>query len=268
MVIFEIRDSSINSGKLLGFLFYYEKSGRFFTELLSSVNEWDAPFIFSGFVKKKQHSIDSEWSMRFVRQRIIPYERQNLGEILKENKLKAYDEYRLLLLSEGRCAQDELYLVKTEPDELPKEIQERLAKKVCDVIPLSDSNALIFFKDNSARKTDIGKLIGDNRLFANVLKDNDIFNSVKVSPGGNGIEWGTDRFLAAELLYSSGIKSHISYGDMISFVRSRLIDTSEAARILGCSRQYINQLVKQGKLHPILSESNNRLFLLSEIETE
>lgn len=268
MTIFEIRDSSIDSGKLLGFLFYYERSRRFFAELLSEVNEWEAPFIFSGFVKKRQYSIDSEWSMRFVRQRIIPYERQNIGSILKANKLKEYDEYKLLLLSEGRCAQDELYLVKTKPDMLTGEIKERLAKKVSDVIPLPDFKALVFFKDKSVRRIDIEAITAGNRLFANVLKDNNIFSSVKVSPGGNGIEWDSDRFLPAELLHTVGTESQVTYEDMMSFVSSRVIDTTKAASMLGCSRQYINQLVKQGRLNPLLSESNNRLFLLSEIEAE
>ena len=111
MVTFEIRDAATGEKRLLGYLFYYERSRRFFAELLEKWDEWAAPFIFSGFVKRGIYSIDSEWSMKFVRQRIIPADRQNLGAILRDNNLREYDEYRLLLLSEGRCAQDDLYLV-------------------------------------------------------------------------------------------------------------------------------------------------------------
>ena len=68
--------------RLLGYLFYYERSRRFFAELLEGVDEWEAPFIFSSFVKKNIRSIDSEWSMKFVQQRIIPADRQNLGDTL------------------------------------------------------------------------------------------------------------------------------------------------------------------------------------------
>jgi len=38
--------------------------------------------------------MDSFWGGKFVAQRIIPPDRQNLGSILKENGLKAYDEPR------------------------------------------------------------------------------------------------------------------------------------------------------------------------------
>ena len=49
MEIFEIRDSSAEN-LLLGFLFYYEKDRRFYAELLEEIDEWYAPFIFSGQV--------------------------------------------------------------------------------------------------------------------------------------------------------------------------------------------------------------------------
>ncbi len=55
--------------------------------------------------------------------RIIPTDQQNLGQVLKENGLKEYDEYSLLMLSMGRCAQDDYYLAPIEDGELPKEIK-------------------------------------------------------------------------------------------------------------------------------------------------
>jgi hypothetical protein len=50
----------------------------------------------------------------------------NLVQVQKENGLKEYDEYRLLMLSMGRCAQDDYYLVPMEEGELPEEIQKPL----------------------------------------------------------------------------------------------------------------------------------------------
>ena len=43
-----------------------------------------------------------------MQQRIVPTDRQNLGEILRDNGLKEYDEFELLMLATGRCAQDDL----------------------------------------------------------------------------------------------------------------------------------------------------------------
>ena len=98
MVIFEILNKSENK-RLLGYLFYFERSGRFFTELLETLDEWSSPFIFSGHVKKGIYSIDSTWSAKFVSQRIIPSDRQNLGSLLRDNSLTKYDEFKLLLLN-------------------------------------------------------------------------------------------------------------------------------------------------------------------------
>ena len=92
MIVFEIHNKAENR-RLLGYLFYYDRSKRFYTELLSDLDEWSAPFIFAGHVKRCEYSIDSVWSKKFVNQRIIPLDRQNLGSILKENGLKTYDEY-------------------------------------------------------------------------------------------------------------------------------------------------------------------------------
>jgi len=53
--------------------------------------------------------------------------------------------------------------------------------------------------------------------------------------------------------------------ELINFISENVIGTAEASEILGCSRQYIDQLVKQGKLIPIKQLSNNKLFLKSDI---
>ena len=39
----------------------------------------------------------------------------------------------------------------------------------------------------------------------------------------------------------------------------------QRAELLNCSRQYINELVKSGKLHPIKASEKNTLFLKREI---
>lgn len=43
----------------------------------------------------------------WVRQRIVPPDRQNIGQILKANGLEEYDEFSLLMFGSGRCAQDD-----------------------------------------------------------------------------------------------------------------------------------------------------------------
>jgi predicted DNA-binding transcriptional regulator AlpA len=48
-------------------------------------------------------------------------------------------------------------------------------------------------------------------------------------------------------------------------VEYRVITAAEAADILGCSRQNIDDLTKRGKLHPIKSSGKTTLYLKSEI---
>lgn len=253
---------------LVGYLFYYERSRRFFAELPEDVDEWKAPFLFSSFVKRNIRSIDSEWSMKFVQQRIIPPDRQNLGDILKANNLSEYDEYKLLQLSEGRCAQDELFLVKISADKLLPEIASRLNRKVRDILPMTDHRATVFFMDDTARIIALKELCASDRRFDHIFRNDDLFRNVRVSPGGNGIEWGEERFLSAERLYPAGSKSPLHYSDLLSYVKKRVIDTTETAELLNCSRQYINQLTKNEKLLPLKSGSNNNLFLKSDPEKE
>lgn len=267
MVVFEIRDKYLNK-RLLGYLFYYGRSKRFFAELLSDTDEWTCPFIFSDYVKKGIYSINSVRSAKFVEQRIIPPDRQNLGVILKENGLKEYDEFKLLLLSEGRCAQDELYLVRISERDIIPEIVNRFAGKVLDVMALENMRVLVFFVDKTSALADVGRICRDDRLFGNVLNSAEIFRNVRVSPGGNGIEWGEERFISAETLSSSGKRTAISYEDLIGFIKGRLADTAEATDLLNCSRQYIKQLADKERLTPLREGANSNLYFKSEIERE
>ncbi len=265
MEIFEIRDSSAEN-LLLGFLFYYEKDHRFYAELLEEIDEWYAPFIFSGQVRAGNYSIDSSLSLKFVQQRIIPRDRQNLGSILKSNKLKEYDEYKLLCLSDGRCAQDELFVVKTKEENLPDEIKMRLDRKVLDVIPVNSNELIVFFRDGYTVNYSVKENDGDRREFGKILTDPEIFERVRVSPGGNGAEWGEEHEISATKLRNSGTPLELNYEIMLSFAKRRLSDTTESAEFMGCSRQYIGQMVREDRLHPVKMTSNNNLFLKSELE--
>ncbi|WP_437834609.1 helix-turn-helix domain-containing protein (plasmid) [Niallia taxi] len=50
-----------------------------------------------------------------------------------------------------------------------------------------------------------------------------------------------------------------------SFIQEEALFTSEAAELLGCSRQAIHKLVKKGMLVPVKDSGKERLFLRREI---
>lgn len=74
------------------------------------------PLIPEAFAKKGIYEVDSDWTLRFVRERVVPSSRQNIGAILKAHGLKYYDEYALLFDSKGYCSQDDCYLEEETPE--------------------------------------------------------------------------------------------------------------------------------------------------------
>ena len=85
MKIFAIRDESMPEQFDLAYLFYYETEKRFYIELPDDADPWETPLLLSSFVKKGEKTVNSYWSKIWVQQRIVPTDRQNLGQILKDN---------------------------------------------------------------------------------------------------------------------------------------------------------------------------------------
>ena len=104
MKIFPIRDASLPEDFDLGYLIYYEKSGRFCIELNPVADEWDMPLLLSSFARRSIFTLSFHWSRIWVEQRIIPPDRQNPGMILREYGLKEYDPFALLMIAKGRYA--------------------------------------------------------------------------------------------------------------------------------------------------------------------
>lgn len=263
MKVFAIRDDGI-IGRDLGYLLYYEKSKAYYIELPENSDEWETPLILSSFVRRGEHSVSAYWSRIWVEQRVIPPDRQNIGKILLDNGLNAYDDFQLLLKSDGRCAQDDLYI--KEINSLPESIKTRWLYKVDDVIPLENYHLLVFFRDGAVRKCDIRQIVGDDRAFIPVVSKTDIFDNVKLQPDGYGVAWDENTVISDYALYKSGTCIPLTLNDFFSFVSLRVVNTEEAQKMLHCTRQNISDLVKRGKLHPIRHDRNNTLFLKSEVQ--
>jgi hypothetical protein len=265
MKIFAIRDETDEKQKTLAYLLYYGQEKRFYIELPDDADPWETPLLLASFAKRGEKTVNSYWSKLWVQQRIIPAERQNLGQVLKDNGLKEYDEYSLLMLSMGRCAQDDYYLVPMEEGELPEEIIKRFQKRIEDIVPLEDYNLLVFFRDGKVKKCALRERFCTDKVFGVLLHNEELFYHVQMQTGGYGVSWDVNMMLGDAELYEMGQEIPLSAVDFKNFVVHRVITAAEAAEILGCSRQNIDDLTKRGKLHPIKSSAKTTLFLKSEI---
>lgn len=265
MKVFAIRDEEELNRKDLAYLIYYEADKRFYIELPEDADPWETPLLLSSFIRKGERTINAYWSMLWVRQRIIPTDRQNLGQVLKENGLDEYDEFKLLMLANGRCAQDSYYLEPIDESVLLKQFYDRYEKRIEDVIPLENYGLLVFFRNGLVKRCDINEMKQEERLFKPILSSKDVFNRVSIQTGGYGVNWGDNVTISDSELYESGVVVPLSMNDFVSFLSSRVVSTAEAAELLGCSRQNINDLVVRDKLHPVKTEQKNRFFLKSEI---
>lgn len=133
--------------------------------------------LVAGFLRETwETTVNSYWSKIWVEQRIVPPDRQNIGEILRDNHLKEYDEYALLMLAMGRCAQDDYYLVPIDEKALPEEITKRFSKRIEDVLPLEDHCLLVFFRDGAVKKCDLQKHFERRRRFKSFSRSRTIFS--------------------------------------------------------------------------------------------
>ena len=277
MKAYAIRDASIDKERDLAWLLYYEEERTFHIEICDDVDEWDVPLILSSFVRRGKRALDPYWSRMWVEQRIVPPDRQNLGMILKENGLQEYDEHKLLVLADGRCAQDECFIKPLKAGSLPPELVRRLGLTLLCVLTRPD-HTLLFFRD--------GLITG---ITASALSDPAVWepfhssreslsrrlelyrerlSALTLQPGGHGVILGEDRYLSADTLRERSTALPVTTQDFKAYIRQELIDTASAAALMGCTRQNIQDLVRRGKLRPVVTLTNNFLFLRSELRPE
>lgn len=265
MKIFAIRDADNYAGKDLAYLIYFEKEKSFYIELPDDADPWEVPLLLSSFLKRGETTVNAYWSRIWVQQRIVPPDRQNLGQILRDNGLDEYDEYQLLMLSDGRCPQDSCYLTPISESDLPAGFADRYQKRIEDVIPLSDWNLLVFFRNGIVKKCLLPALTANNPAFAPILSRKALFEQIQIQPGGYGISWGEHLTVSDRSLYENGTLVPLSLDDFKQFVACRAVNIAEAAELLDCSRQNIDDLIRRKKLHPLKTNAKNRLLLKSEV---
>lgn len=266
MKSYAICDAELNKKTAIGYLFYYEKARQFIIELCEDLDEWDAPILFQGLVKEGIYTVPKDISLLWVKERVIPSGRQNIGAILKNHKLKEYSEMALLQLSKGRCAQDYCFIEEVSEDEIPVEIQKRTMDNVSDCFPTIDGQIICMFRDGTTRKIELSKLGNKYDDISYVLRNTELRNSVKVGVGGYSITFNDSIEIPAFDLKKVGVLLPLTSEDFTRYVRRTVVDTTNACDMLGCSRQNLAYLVKEGRMTPIMSGTKENLYARCDIE--
>ena len=108
---------STRNGKdyIWGTLYYSDKTSKFRIKFRCPSDEMrkdKPPAMIYRFMTNGRMELDSELSSLWVSDRIIPKNRQNIADILRENNLSTYREIDMLELCMGRCTLDDIYLTR------------------------------------------------------------------------------------------------------------------------------------------------------------
>ena len=133
----------------LGYLLYFENDKSFVIELPEDANEWRTPLLLSSYVKRKKYTVYPADALMWVKVIIVPNSRHNIGSILKDNGLSEYDEYKLLIMDDGRRSQDNYYLETVNSQ--PPFIKERHKFLIKDFLILSNKDIAVFFRNDETR---------------------------------------------------------------------------------------------------------------------
>lgn len=262
---YAIYDDQLERTDPIGYLFYYEKAQSFIIELSSDLDEWQAPLLFQGLVKKGIYTIPKDIALMWVRERIIPSGRQNIGEILKNHKLKEYSEIAMLSLSRGRSSQDSCFVKEVYEEEVPESIKSRWLGNVIECFPTENGDIVCMFRDNTARLIHLNKLVDKYRGVAHVLKRRDLLETVQVGVGGYSISFNESIEIASSDLKETGELLPLKASDFYGFVQKNVVDTTNACLMMECTRQNLSYLVRENRLTPIIQGTKENLYTKGEI---
>lgn len=106
----KIIDSSYGKDEECAILTYDDESDQYAIRIPKGIDCNRLPAIPAILAQKGVYDIDDRFARRFVIERIIPPDRQNIGEILRVVGLSYYQEFPLLMYCSGRCCMDDFWL--------------------------------------------------------------------------------------------------------------------------------------------------------------
>lgn len=264
-MLFALKDRTDPDGEVLAVVSYHEADDGFLIDLPPGADPWAEPLVLSSFAERGVRTVGPEWSKRWVRSRLVPPSRQNLGEVLKVNGLERYDEAALLAMTGGENSQDDCYVEPLGLDAAPRWYAQRYAERLSDVIPLDGGRLFLMFADGAAGVCHLADLTRDYPLLARVVADEGAAAGAGTAYGGRMACWGTTVTVPAEALRDACERIPLTRADMGRLAAAALVDASQAADLLGCSRQNVGAMARRGTLEPVKTGPKSTLFMRADI---
>jgi len=265
MKIYAIIKEYENVKDEIAYLFYYEDTDSAYIEIPKDKTEWEVPLILDHFVRDGSYIVPSSWTYKWACNRVIPADRQNIASILKENNMSEYNVYKLLFISDGRCAQDDCYIKLIREADLPESIKERQRDRISNAQIYKDTSFLISLESGEMGVLDIADVTAMETRNKHILRYAHLLAEYEISCGGSAINWNDDNEITYLEMKEKIRPLGITEKELMDFVLSGLVSTTEATQMLGCSRQNLDDMVKRGRLKPVCSISNNKLYKKSDL---
>jgi len=102
-----------NAGLDYGLLIYDVGTKVWHIEINPARTWDDTPLSLAIYIRNGIYSLDEKQSLSWVRERLLPPNRQNIHHILREMGISEYDEFAFIRKTRGVSPNDGLFLVDT-----------------------------------------------------------------------------------------------------------------------------------------------------------
>ena len=134
-------------------------------------------------------------------------------------------------------------------------------------ISLIGDQLRVLFGDESSKVFDFQSYAQHHPRYKVVLTSPERFNSAMLTSDGYGVTWGDNLYISYLELYRSGQEKSMNLDEIKRLFQYRVINSAEAAELLNCTRQNIEDLVRRDRLFPVKTMPKGKLFLKGEVES-
>ena len=246
-----IKDKMLPDAEPQMILCQSSKDGRIYCEIKEGA-EIFGPMLFRIEARQGHYTVNHEWTMRYVTDRVVPPERQNIDTILSDMGKRAYDAFEMLLWCAGKSCMDDTYIKRIREEDAPEWYHERAARRIRYAFPLTSFRLLLIFADGICGLYDLAREKGEDRHFGPFVRDTSRFQDVTLQPDGMSIRWNEYTEIMYDELYKSCEKLPISGADLLQIFTDGTVTSQQLADSTGVSRQYLQK--ENAKKHFALKE--------------